>query len=54
MTTPAEYRQYAGECLQAAKFTMSPEVRAMLISMAQRWNDLADRAERNARLRGPE
>jgi hypothetical protein len=39
---------------QAAKFTMSPEVRITLISMAQRWNDPADRAERNAHLRGPE
>jgi hypothetical protein len=45
---------YAAECLQAAKFTMSPEVRMTLISMAQRWNDPADRAERNAHLRGPE
>jgi hypothetical protein len=48
MTTAAEYRQYAAECLQAAKFTTSSEVRATLLSMAQRWNEAAARWERNA------
>jgi len=51
MTTAAEYRQYAAECLQAAKLSMREDVRATLLSMAQRWNDLAARAERNAPLR---
>ena len=52
MTTPAEYREYAAECLDAARLTMSEEIRATLLSMAQRWNDLAAKAERNAHLRG--
>jgi hypothetical protein len=52
VTTPAEYRQFAAECLQAARGTMSAEVRATLLAMAQRSSDLAERAERNAHLRG--
>ena len=47
MTTPAEYRQYAAECLQALKFATNQEVRTALVTMAQRWNELADRTERN-------
>jgi hypothetical protein len=52
MTTPAEYRQFAAECLQAANTTMSAEVRALLIAMAERYNALGDRAQRNSHLRG--
>ncbi|MBV8897453.1 MAG: hypothetical protein JO051_13155 [Acidobacteriaceae bacterium] len=48
MAIAAAYRQYAAECLQAAKFATSPEVREALLSMAQRWNEAADRWERNA------
>jgi hypothetical protein len=48
MTTAAEYRQYAADCLQAAKFATSSEVRATLLSMARRWNAAAARWERNA------
>jgi hypothetical protein len=47
MTTPAEYRQSAEECLQAARAALLPEVRAVLLTMAQRWNEFADRAEGN-------
>ena len=47
MTTPAEYRQYAAECLQALKFATREEARTALVTMAQRWNELADRIERN-------
>lgn len=46
MPTPEEYRQYAEECLQALKFASTPEVRTALLTMAQRWMDLADRQER--------
>jgi hypothetical protein len=48
MTTAAEYREYAEECLAALKFTTSPEVRAALLLMAERWGKLADFAERAA------
>jgi hypothetical protein len=52
MTTAAEYRQYARECLQAMPLSTSMEVRLVLVTMAERWNNLADNAERNAHLRG--
>jgi hypothetical protein len=48
MTTAAEYRQYAAECLQALNLATSPEVRAALALMAERWNKLADYVERAA------
>ena len=48
MTTAAEYREYAEECLQALRFATSPEVRAALLLMAERWGKLADFAERTA------
>ena len=47
MTTPTEYREYAAECLQALKFASTEDVRTALVTMAQRWNELADRTERN-------
>jgi hypothetical protein len=48
MTTTVEYRRYAAECLEALKFTTSPEVKAALLLMAERWNKLADYVERAA------
>jgi hypothetical protein len=53
MTTPAEYRQSAEECLQAARAALLPEVRAVLLTMAQRWIALAERAERNDHAQAP-
>jgi hypothetical protein len=46
MTTAAEYRQYAEECLAAMRAALIPEVRAALFTAAQRWIELADRTER--------
>ena len=51
MTTPAEYRRYAEECLQAMRAALVPEVRAVLLAMAQRWSAAAERAEHQAPLR---
>jgi hypothetical protein len=48
MTTAAEYRQYSTECLQALKFATSPEVKAALLLMAERWDRLAEYVERAA------
>jgi hypothetical protein len=45
MTTAAEYRQYAEECLVAMRAAMIPEVRVALSTAAQRWNALADQVE---------
>ena len=57
MTTPAECRQFAEECLQAMRAAMVPEVRATLRTMAERWFAQAEKAERHEHLRngsGPE
>jgi hypothetical protein len=55
MSTPAEYRKYAEESLQAMRAAMVPEVRTALLLMARRWTELAERAERtsNSRARYP-
>jgi hypothetical protein len=49
MTTPAKYREYA-DVIWAAS---SSEVRAVLLSMAKRWTDLAERAEGHTDLTAP-
>ena len=48
MSTPATYKTYAADCLTAMRAAMLPEVRAMLLAMAQRWNEFAERAEKRA------
>jgi hypothetical protein len=45
MTTAAQYRQYAEECLAARRAAMIPEVRAALFTAAQRWIGLAEQLE---------
>jgi hypothetical protein len=52
MSKPAEYRENAALCLEAMRAAEVPEVKESLQSMAQRWNDLADREERNSGRRG--
>jgi hypothetical protein len=48
MTTAAEYRQFAEECLAAMRAAVIPEVRSALFIAAQRWNTLADEREEEA------
>ena len=50
MTTPAEYREIAEECLEAMRGTTSPEVRAELLRLALRWDEIADETERRQHL----
>jgi len=45
MTTPADYRQYAKECLVAMRVATMTDVKASLLMMAQRWAELADRMD---------
>jgi len=45
VNTPTDYRDYAAECLQSMQLATSPQVKAMLLQMAQRWTELADRLE---------
>jgi hypothetical protein len=47
MTKPAEYRENAALCMEAMRAAEVPEVKESLHSLARRWIDLADRAERN-------
>ena len=46
MSTPATYKAYAADCLTAMRAAMLPGVRALLLAMAQRWNESAERAAR--------
>jgi len=46
MTEPVEYRQFADECLKAIWLAKVPAIRALLLSMAKQWLDLAEQAER--------
>jgi hypothetical protein len=48
VSTPATYKEYAADCLAAMRAAMLPEVRALLLAMAQRWNEFAERAEKKA------
>jgi hypothetical protein len=45
MTTAAEYRQFAEECLTAMRAAVIPEVRSALETAARRWNALATERE---------
>ena len=53
MTTAAEYRQYAEECLEAMRAALIPEVRAALFVAAQRWTALADQTQQDEDLPAP-
>jgi hypothetical protein len=43
MRTP--WRQNAAQCLEAMRTTTNPEIRAMLLSMAERWARRAEQTE---------
>ena len=45
MTSAAQYRQYAEECMEAMRAALIPEVRAALFVAAQRWIALAEQLE---------
>lgn len=42
------YRRYAARCVEIARDITDPERKATLLSMAQAWLMLADRAEKNS------
>jgi hypothetical protein len=47
LMTPSErYRQHAAQCLRAAQLTRTSAAKQLLTDMAQRWNEMAERAER--------
>jgi hypothetical protein len=49
MARADEYRRYATECIRVAQVTAIPEHKAMLLQMAQKWRELAEKAERETR-----
>lgn len=47
MNKSGEYRENAAICLEAMRAAAVPQVKESLQAMAERWNDLADRIDRN-------
>jgi hypothetical protein len=47
-----EYRRYAAECLRVARHSDDPNDKSLLLDMAQRWRELAERVERVERQNG--
>ena len=45
MAKPEDYRRYAAECLRLAQRFRNQAEAALLLEMAERWRDLAQRAE---------
>jgi hypothetical protein len=46
MEKPEDYRRYAAECLQLARaYQNQSKAAVLLLEMAERWRDLAQRAE---------
>jgi hypothetical protein len=46
MSRAEEYRRYAAECIRVAQETADPRDKALLLEMAQKWRELAERADR--------
>jgi hypothetical protein len=45
MTPGEEYRQYAAECVRVAQQIQNPHDKALLLDMALRWRELAEKVE---------
>jgi hypothetical protein len=46
MSPSERYRHHAAQCLRAAELARTAGAKHLLIVMSQRWNDLADQAEK--------
>jgi len=46
MTASERYRQHAAQCIRASQLARTASAKHLLISMSQRWNELAERAEK--------
>ena len=51
MRTP--WKQNAAHCLEAVRATTNPEIRAMLLAMAEQWNRRAEKTEDKSDPRAP-
>ncbi len=47
MATAEDYRNYATDCLRLAKTTQVQDSKTILLEMAQRWYDLANKLDRD-------
>jgi len=45
MTSSKRYRQHAAQCVRAAQLTRTADAKQLLMEMAQRWIEMAERAE---------
>jgi len=45
MTLGEEYRQYAAECIRVAQHIQNPHDKALLLDMALKWRELAEKVE---------
>ena len=46
MTSAAQYRRYAADCVRVAQAIHDPADKAMLLQMAKIWIDMAEKAEK--------
>jgi hypothetical protein len=46
MARADEYRRYAAECVRVAQTTSNQNDKQMMLDMAQKWRELAEKAER--------
>jgi hypothetical protein len=51
MARADEYRRYAAECVRVAQTTSNPNDKQMMLDMAQKWRELAEKAERQNQAR---
>jgi hypothetical protein len=47
MSRADEYQRYALECVRVAQHTADPKDKALLLEMARRWLELAERVQRS-------
>ena len=52
MARADEYRRHAAECLRVAQRVSDPNDKALLIQMAERWRELAEKVEKNDETEG--
>jgi hypothetical protein len=46
MARADEYRRYAAECVRVAQTTSNPNDKQVMLEMAQKWHELAEKVER--------
>jgi hypothetical protein len=48
MPRAEDYRRHAAECVRLAQLTTKPEDKSLLLRMAEKWRELAERADRQS------